>query len=41
MFSHIMVGANDVQESKAFYDAVLAALGQPLAPWTTLAVAFI
>jgi catechol 2,3-dioxygenase-like lactoylglutathione lyase family enzyme len=27
MFSHIMVGANDVQESKGFYDAVLGALG--------------
>ena len=26
MFSHIMVGANDVQEAKAFYDAVLGAL---------------
>jgi catechol 2,3-dioxygenase-like lactoylglutathione lyase family enzyme len=27
MFSHIMVGANDVQKSKTFYDAVLGALG--------------
>lgn len=27
MFSHIMVGANDVQKSKSFYDAVLGALG--------------
>ncbi|WP_250462826.1 VOC family protein [Microbulbifer litoralis] len=27
MFSHIMVGANDIQESKAFYDAVLGAMG--------------
>lgn len=27
MFSHIMVGANDVQQSKAFYDAALGALG--------------
>ena len=27
MFSHIMVGANDIQESKAFYDAVLGTLG--------------
>lgn len=27
MFSHVMVGANDVQESKVFYDAVLGALG--------------
>ncbi len=27
MFSHIMVGANDIQKSKAFYDAVLATVG--------------
>jgi catechol 2,3-dioxygenase-like lactoylglutathione lyase family enzyme len=27
MFSHIMVGGNDIQESKSFYDAVLGALG--------------
>jgi catechol 2,3-dioxygenase-like lactoylglutathione lyase family enzyme len=27
MFSHIMVGANDVQESKIFYDAILGSLG--------------
>jgi catechol 2,3-dioxygenase-like lactoylglutathione lyase family enzyme len=27
MFSHIMVGANDVQSSKVFYDAILGALG--------------
>lgn len=27
MFSHIMVGANDIEESKKFYDAVLGALG--------------
>ncbi|MFM2410026.1 MAG: hypothetical protein RL481_854 [Pseudomonadota bacterium] len=27
MFSHIMVGANDVDASKKFYDAVLGALG--------------
>ena len=27
MFSHIMIGANDVQASKIFYDAVLGALG--------------
>lgn len=27
MFSHIMVGAIDVQESKVFYDAVLGAMG--------------
>jgi len=27
MFSHIMVGANSIDESKQFYDAVLGALG--------------
>ena len=27
MFSHIMIGANDVAASKRFYDAVLGALG--------------
>ena len=27
MFSHIMIGANDIQASKVFYDAILGALG--------------
>lgn len=27
MFSHIMLGANDIQKSKKFYDATLGALG--------------
>lgn len=27
MFSHIMLGANDIQESKKFYDATFGALG--------------
>lgn len=27
MFSHVMVGANNMEESKAFYDAILGALG--------------
>jgi catechol 2,3-dioxygenase-like lactoylglutathione lyase family enzyme len=27
MFSHVMVGANDLAASKAFYDATLGALG--------------
>ena len=27
MYSHIMLGANDIQESKVFYDAILGALG--------------
>lgn len=29
MFSHIMVGADDVEASKKFYDAALGALGVP------------
>jgi catechol 2,3-dioxygenase-like lactoylglutathione lyase family enzyme len=27
MFSHVMVGSNDIERSKQFYDAVLATLG--------------
>lgn len=27
MFSHIMIGANDIEESKKFYDATLGAIG--------------
>ena len=27
MFSHIMVGSNDIERSKRFYDALFAALG--------------
>lgn len=27
MFSHIMIGANDVEESKVFYDAILGTMG--------------
>ena len=27
MFSHIMVGTNDIERSKRFYDAVLGSLG--------------
>lgn len=27
MFSHIMIGSNDIERSKAFYDAVLETLG--------------
>jgi len=29
MFSHVMIGANDVDASKKFYDAVLGAIGIP------------
>jgi catechol 2,3-dioxygenase-like lactoylglutathione lyase family enzyme len=27
MYSHIMVGTNDMQKSKAFYDSILGAMG--------------
>ncbi len=27
MFSHIMIGSNDIDKSKAFYDAILKVLG--------------
>lgn len=27
MFSHIMLGANDIEKSKLFYDAILATVG--------------
>ena len=27
MFSHVMVGVNDIEESKKFYDAIFAVLG--------------
>ncbi|MDN3715361.1 VOC family protein [Vibrio breoganii] len=29
MFSHVMIGTNDMQASKQFYDALLATLGYP------------
>jgi catechol 2,3-dioxygenase-like lactoylglutathione lyase family enzyme len=29
MFSHVMVGANDLDASRKFYDAVLSAIGLP------------
>ena len=29
MFSHVMLGTNDLQRAKAFYDAVLGTLGVP------------
>jgi catechol 2,3-dioxygenase-like lactoylglutathione lyase family enzyme len=29
MFSHVMIGADDVEASKRFYDAALGALGVP------------
>lgn len=29
MFSHIMIGTNDLERSKKFYDAVLGAIGVP------------
>lgn len=27
MFSHVMVGSNDIERSRRFYDAVLGVLG--------------
>jgi catechol 2,3-dioxygenase-like lactoylglutathione lyase family enzyme len=29
MFNHVMIGANDIEESKKFYDATLGLLGVP------------
>ena len=29
MFTHVMIGTNDIQRSKAFYDKLLAVLGVP------------
>ena len=29
MYSHMMVGTNDLEKSKAFYDAVFKAIGGP------------
>ena len=29
MFSHIMIGTNDLERAKGFYDALLGALGAP------------
>jgi catechol 2,3-dioxygenase-like lactoylglutathione lyase family enzyme len=29
MFSHVMLGANDISASKKFYDAILGAIGIP------------
>ena len=32
MFNHVMVGTNDVEKARTFYDAVLGALGYSPAP---------
>ena len=29
MLNHVMIGSNDIQKSKSFYDAVLGVLGAP------------
>ncbi|ATC96665.1 VOC family protein [Pseudoalteromonas tunicata] len=29
MFSHIMIGSNDIEKSKIFYDAIMKVLGYP------------
>jgi catechol 2,3-dioxygenase-like lactoylglutathione lyase family enzyme len=31
MFSHIMIGSNDINKSKKFYDALFGVLGAPAA----------
>ena len=39
MFSHVVLGANDIAEAKRFYDAILGALGAPegvIDPWGRL-----
>jgi catechol 2,3-dioxygenase-like lactoylglutathione lyase family enzyme len=41
MFTHVMVGANDLAASKKFYDAVLCALGLPRAKPIRRAASFI
>ena len=38
MFSHVMIGSNDVGRSKAFYDALFAAIGGKPGRRTTRAV---
>ena len=40
MFNHIMVGSNDIEKSKSFYDAVLGTLGagEPLRDVTNAGV---
>ena len=29
MFSHVMIGTNDLEKAKSFYDALLGTLGVP------------
>ena len=36
MFSHVMLGANDIEESKEFYDQILAVLGARPVSYTHL-----
>ena len=39
MFSHVVLGANDIAEAKRFYDAILGVLGAPegvIDPWGRL-----
>ena len=37
MFSHIMVGTNDLDRAKSFYDALLATLAFRRRVWTATA----
>ena len=29
MFSHVVIGANDIAQAKRFYDAILGVIGAP------------
>jgi catechol 2,3-dioxygenase-like lactoylglutathione lyase family enzyme len=40
MFSHVMIGSNDIERSKKFYDALLPQSGRSPADETTRAVSF-
>ena len=36
MFSHVMLGANDIEESRIFYDKTMPALGARAVSYTHL-----
>lgn len=37
MFNHVMIGSNDIERSRRFYDAVLGVLGHPGTPLRNVA----
>ena len=37
MFSHVMIGTNDLEKAKSFYDALLATSAFRRAGWTAIA----